>query len=119
MTRSIAGPGDQARSVPITSNFIPENNMFLNKVHGVAQRNLFTQLYGLYEKGIAFLLQCPSISSYIMDVPYNQRLSVCTDKCTLILEAVLDRELFQEIQINSSSLIDLNKLKLHLNILHE
>ena len=119
MTRSIAGPGDQARSVPITSNFIPENNMFLNKVHGVAQRNLFTQLYGLYDKGIAFLLQCPSISSYIMDVPYNHRLSVCTDECTLILEAVLDRELFQEIQINSSSLIDLNKLKLHLNILHE
>nr|XP_022340888.1 uncharacterized protein LOC111135263 [Crassostrea virginica] len=77
--------------------FIPENNMFLNKVHGVPQRNLFTQLYGLYEKGIAFLLQSPSISSYIMDVLCNPRLSVCTDECTLISEAVLDTELFYEI----------------------
>ncbi|XP_022342099.2 uncharacterized protein LOC111135913 [Crassostrea virginica] len=77
--------------------FIPENNMFLNKVHGVAQRNLFTQLYGLYEKGIAFLLQSPSISSYIMDVLCNPRLSVCTEEHTVISEAKLDRELFNEI----------------------
>ena len=54
-----------------------------------------------------------------MDVLYNPRLSVCTDECTLIHEAVLDRELFKEIQINSSSLIDLFKLQTHLNILHE
>ena len=47
--------------------FIPENNMFLNKVHGAAQNNLFCQMYGFYEKGIIFLLQSPSISSYIMD----------------------------------------------------
>nr|XP_022298647.1 uncharacterized protein LOC111107655 [Crassostrea virginica] len=77
--------------------FIPENNMFLNKVHGVAQRNLFTELNGLYEKGIAFLLQIPSISSYIMDVLCNPRLSVCTDERTLISEVKLDRELFNEI----------------------
>nr|XP_022298634.1 uncharacterized protein LOC111107642 [Crassostrea virginica] len=77
--------------------FIPENNMFLNKVHGVAQRNLFTQLNGLYEKGIAFLLQNPSISSYIMTVLYNPRLSVCTDEHTMISEVMLDRELFKEI----------------------
>ena len=44
--------------------FIPGNNMFLNKVHGVAQRNLFMKLYGFYEKGIKFLPQSPSISSY-------------------------------------------------------
>ncbi|XP_078337374.1 uncharacterized protein LOC111135341 [Crassostrea virginica] len=77
--------------------FIPENNMFLNKVHGEAQRSLFTRLYGLYEKGIAFLLQSPSISSYIMDVLCNPRLSVCTDEHTLIFEAFLDRELFKGI----------------------
>nr|XP_022297498.1 uncharacterized protein LOC111106909 [Crassostrea virginica] len=77
--------------------FIPENNMFLNKVHGVAQRNLFTQLNGLYEKGIAFLLQNPSISSYIMNVLCNPRLSVCTDERTLISEVILDIELFTEI----------------------
>ncbi|XP_078340026.1 uncharacterized protein LOC111109049 [Crassostrea virginica] len=82
--------------------FIPENNMFMNKVHGVAQRNLFTQLNGLYEKGIAFLLQSPSISSYIMAVLCNPRLSVCTDERTLISEAVLDRELFWEINIRDA-----------------
>ncbi|XP_078337411.1 uncharacterized protein LOC144626673 [Crassostrea virginica] len=76
--------------------FIPENNMFLNKVHGEAQRNLFTQLYGLYEKGIAFLLQSPSISSYIMDVLCNPRLSFNTEERTLITEALLDRDLFYQ-----------------------
>ena len=81
--------------------FIPENNMFLNKVHGEAQRNLFTQLFGLYEKGIAFLLHIPSISSCIMDVLCNPRLSICTDESTLISEVTLDTELFDEMaQIN-------------------
>nr|XP_022297684.1 uncharacterized protein LOC111107033 [Crassostrea virginica] len=82
--------------------FIPENNMFLNKVHGVAQRNLFTQLNGLYEKGIAFLLQNPSIRSYIMNVLCNPRLSVCTDECTMISEVMLDIELFDEINLRDA-----------------
>nr|XP_022298643.1 uncharacterized protein LOC111107651 [Crassostrea virginica] len=77
--------------------FIPENNMFLNKVHGVAQRNLFTQLNGLYEKGIAFLLQNPYISYYIMNVLCNPSFSVCTDECSMISEVVLDLDLFMEI----------------------
>nr|XP_022298621.1 uncharacterized protein LOC111107632 [Crassostrea virginica] len=79
--------------------FIPENNMFLKKVHGVAQRNLFTQLNGLYEKGIAFLLQNSSISSYIMDVLCNPRLSVYTDERAMVSEVMLDRELFEEIYL--------------------
>nr|XP_022344730.1 uncharacterized protein LOC111137539 [Crassostrea virginica] len=80
--------------------FIPENNMFLTKVHGVAQMNLFTQLYCLYEKGIAFLLQSPSISSSIMGVLCNPRLSVCTDESTLISEAVFDNKLIVELSMN-------------------
>ena len=80
--------------------FIPENNMFLNKVYGVAQRNLFRKLYGLYEKGTAFLLQSPSISSYIMDILCNPRLSICTDEHSLISEIELDKELFNEIDRN-------------------
>ena len=80
--------------------FIPENNMFLNKVHGAAQNNLFCQLYGLYEKGIAFLLQSPSINSCIMDVLCNPKLSVCTDERILIHETIFDRELFDEIFMN-------------------
>nr|XP_022298889.1 uncharacterized protein LOC111107817 [Crassostrea virginica] len=82
--------------------FIPENNMFLSKVHGVAQRNLFTQLNGLYEKGIAFLLQNPSISSYIMYVLCNSRLSVCTDEHTMISEVMLDRVVFMEIYMRDA-----------------
>ena len=71
--------------------------MFLNKVHSVAQRNLFTQLNGLYEKDIAFLQQNPSISYYIMDVFCKTRLSVCTDERTLISKVMLDIELYTEI----------------------
>ncbi|XP_022321517.2 uncharacterized protein LOC111123482 [Crassostrea virginica] len=77
--------------------FIPENNMFLNKVYGEAQKQLFTQLYSLYEKGIAFLLHIPSIRSYITNVLCNPRLSVCTDERTLLSEVRLDKELFDEI----------------------
>ena len=62
--------------------------------------NLFTQLYSLYEKGIAFLLQSPSIGSYIMGVLCNPRLSVCTDESTLISEAVFDNEVIREIDIH-------------------
>nr|XP_022324011.1 uncharacterized protein LOC111124946 [Crassostrea virginica] len=100
--------------------FIPENNMFLNKVHGEAQRNLFFQLYGLYEKGIAFLLQIPSIRSYFMDVFYNPRLSVCTDESTLISEANLDRELFNEIfDTDALGLSNLHECMKHLHIVEQ
>ena len=81
--------------------FIPENNMFLQKVHGEKQRNLFTRLYNLYEKGIAFLLQSPAISPYIMKVLCNPRRSVCTYEHTMISEAALDQELLKEILDNN------------------
>nr|XP_022346225.1 uncharacterized protein LOC111138503 [Crassostrea virginica] len=99
--------------------FIPENNMFLNKVHGEAQRNLFTQLYGLYEEGIAFLLQSPSISSYIMVVLCNPRISVCTEERTLISEAVLDTELFHEILTKELHPINLYSCMKYLHTLEQ
>ncbi|XP_011448995.3 uncharacterized protein [Magallana gigas] len=77
--------------------FIPENNMFLSKIHGQAQTSLFRRLYGLYEKGIALLLHSLSIRSSIIDVLCNPRLTVCTDEHTLISEAEFDVELFAEI----------------------
>eukprot|EP00105_Crassostrea_gigas_P003149 XP_011415903.1 PREDICTED: uncharacterized protein LOC105319876 [Crassostrea gigas] len=80
--------------------FIPENNMFLSKIHGQAQTSLFRRLYGLYEKGIALLLHSPSIRSSIIDVLCNPRLTVCTDEHTLIYEAEFDEELFGEIYTN-------------------
>uniref|UniRef100_K1R8S8 Uncharacterized protein n=1 Tax=Magallana gigas TaxID=29159 RepID=K1R8S8_MAGGI len=82
--------------------FIPENNMFLSKIHGQAQTSLFRRLYGLYEKGIALLLHSPSIRSSIIDVLCNPRLTVCTDEHTLISEAEFDIELFVEIFSNDS-----------------
>nr|XP_022307035.1 uncharacterized protein LOC111113218 [Crassostrea virginica] len=81
--------------------FIPENNMFLNKVYGEAQKQLFTQLYSLYERGILFLLHIPPICSCIMNVLCNPRLSVCTDERTLISEVRIDKELFNEMYTNS------------------
>ncbi|XP_078321985.1 uncharacterized protein LOC111112408 [Crassostrea virginica] len=81
--------------------FIPENNLFQSKVHGSAQKKLFLQLHGLYEKGLVCLLQSPSIKSYISDVLYNPRLSICTSEDKMISECDHDKELFNEIYWNT------------------
>eukprot|EP00105_Crassostrea_gigas_P032310 XP_011455268.1 PREDICTED: uncharacterized protein LOC105347765 [Crassostrea gigas] len=96
--------------------FIPENNMFLSKIHGQAQTSLFRRLYGLYEKGIALLLHSPSIRSSIIDVLCNPRLTVCTDEHTLISEAEFDVELFGEIFSNDS--LQTSDLQRCMKILH-
>ncbi|XP_062606044.1 uncharacterized protein LOC134267848 [Saccostrea cucullata] len=75
--------------------FIPDNNMFLSKIHGDKQHQLFIRLYGLYEKGITFLLLSPSISSYIINVLHNPRLSICADEHNLISETQFDLNLLQ------------------------
>nr|XP_022317032.1 uncharacterized protein LOC111120514 [Crassostrea virginica] len=79
--------------------FIPQNNLFLSKVHGSAQRSLFQQLHGLYEKGLVCLLQSPSIRSCITDVLYNPRLSICTNNDRIMSECDIDVELFHEVTI--------------------
>ena len=72
-------------------------------------KGIFARLYDLYDKGIAFLLQIRIISSYIMDVLCNPRLSVCTDDHTLIYEIGLDAELYDEIfQYDTFLRINLN-----------
>ncbi|XP_065933653.1 uncharacterized protein [Magallana gigas] len=76
--------------------FIPQNNMFLTKVHGSAQNRLFLQLHELYKKGLACLLQSSSIRSYIIDVLYNPRLSICTDESIIRSEVDYDVELVKE-----------------------
>ncbi|XP_052699192.1 uncharacterized protein LOC128176718 [Crassostrea angulata] len=96
--------------------FIPENNMFLSKIHGQAQTSLFRRLYGLYEKGIALLLHSPSIRSSIIDVLCNPRLTVCTDEHTLISEAEFDVELFLEISSHDAQYT--SDLQRCMNILH-
>ncbi|XP_078318048.1 uncharacterized protein LOC111119501 isoform X2 [Crassostrea virginica] len=82
--------------------FIPQNNLFMTKINGSAQRSLFLQLHGLYEKGLACLLQSPSIRSYITDVLYNPRLSICTDEDRMKSECEYDVDLFNEIARNVS-----------------
>ncbi|XP_062572650.1 uncharacterized protein LOC134234590 [Saccostrea cucullata] len=78
--------------------FIPDNKMFLSKIHGDKQHQLFMRLYGLYEKGLAFLLHSPSIRSCIINVLHNPRLSISTDDHTLISEIDFDVSLYNEIQ---------------------
>nr|XP_034303454.1 uncharacterized protein LOC117681750 isoform X1 [Crassostrea gigas] len=76
--------------------FIPQNNMFLTKVHGSAQNRLFLQLHELYKKGLACLLQSSSIRSFIIGVLYNPRLSICTDESIMRSEVDYDVELVRE-----------------------
>ncbi|XP_062596416.1 uncharacterized protein LOC134257842 [Saccostrea cucullata] len=77
--------------------FIPQNNMFLSKVHGEAQHQLYLRLYGLYEKGLLFLLHSPSIRSSIRKVLLYPNLSICTDENNVISEIKFDKDLFEEI----------------------
>ncbi|XP_078330641.1 uncharacterized protein LOC144624629 [Crassostrea virginica] len=74
--------------------FIPENNVFLSKVYGRAQHDLFNRLHGFYEKGlINCLLDIPSIDKYVRNVQCNPELTICTDENTLISE----NEVFEEV----------------------
>ncbi|XP_062582909.1 uncharacterized protein LOC134244675 [Saccostrea cucullata] len=83
--------------------FIPENNMFLTKIHGDSQDTLFAKLHTLYERGcIPCLLQSPSIRSYIISALYTPRQSIFIEDSTLIYEAVFDIELFREIHRNGT-----------------
>ncbi|XP_034303464.2 uncharacterized protein [Magallana gigas] len=76
--------------------FIPQNNLFLTKVHGSAQNRLFLQLHELYKKGLACLLQSSSIRSYIIGVLYDPRLYICTDESIMRSEVDYDAELVKE-----------------------
>ncbi|XP_062586825.1 uncharacterized protein LOC134248443 [Saccostrea cucullata] len=98
--------------------FIPGNNIFRSKIHGVKQHQLFIRLSELYGKGLAFLLHSPSIRSYIIDVLYNPRNSICTDDHTLFSEVEFDRYLFNEVLNNRlSSVAELDK-KICIRYLH-
>nr|XP_034306411.1 uncharacterized protein LOC117682582 isoform X2 [Crassostrea gigas] len=76
--------------------FIPQNNLFLTKVHGSAQNRLFLQLHELYKKGLVCLLQSSSIRSNIIDVLYNPRLSICTNENVMRSEVDFDLEIVKQ-----------------------
>jgi hypothetical protein len=90
------------RESVLTFFFIPENNMFLSNIHGEAQNRLFVRLIGIYEKGLISLLHSPSLRSYIVNVLYNSRLSICPDEHTLVSETEFDKEMFSEIYAKRS-----------------
>lgn len=46
--------------------------MFLGKIYGYAQRQLFLKLYTMYETGFSSLLKCPSIQVYISESLTNE-----------------------------------------------
>ncbi|XP_062601449.1 uncharacterized protein LOC134263155 [Saccostrea cucullata] len=97
--------------------FIPGNNMFLTKIHGVKQHQLFIKLSDLYEKGLAFLLHCPSIRSCIIDVLYNPRNFICTDDHTLISDYHFDLYLFGE-SLSSFIVLDKDDIQICIRYLH-
>lgn len=78
--------------------FIPENNMFLSKVYGEKQKTLFQDLYRLYEQGISFLLQLPSVGPFFLKAfTGNPRFSVLTEEDALIPEDTFDKDVFSAI----------------------
>uniref|UniRef100_K1R8P9 Uncharacterized protein C3orf59 n=1 Tax=Magallana gigas TaxID=29159 RepID=K1R8P9_MAGGI len=101
--------------------FIPQNNLFMTKVHGSAQYILFLQLNELYKKGLTCLLQSSSIRSYIIDVLYNPRLSICTDESIMRSEVEHDKELVMESSYhdNSGFYIDLCQIINIVNIVEQ
>nr|XP_034337273.1 uncharacterized protein LOC117692708 isoform X2 [Crassostrea gigas] len=84
--------------------FIPKNNLFLSKIYGSSQKSLFLQMHEWYRKGFGCLLQCSSISSCIIDVMYNPRLSILIDENVMCCEADYDKELLNAINLLNISM---------------
>lgn len=70
--------------------FIPENNMFKTKMHGVLHQRLFRKLYRLYEIGID---AWPPIKYILCNLTHTNRL----DENSLITEDKFDAEFFSEV----------------------
>ncbi|XP_062616000.1 uncharacterized protein LOC134277694 [Saccostrea cucullata] len=51
--------------------FIPQNNMFLNKIVGVARESLLEQLYQYYRLGVSSLLLSPTLRSILEPALYD------------------------------------------------
>ncbi|XP_034306414.2 uncharacterized protein [Magallana gigas] len=89
--------------------FIPQNNLFNRRVHGSVQNRLFLELHELYNKGLVCLLQSSSIRSYIIDVMYNPRLSLCTEEIVMS-EVDSDLELVKQCCSTDNLISDLRPL---------
>lgn len=101
----------------LSNFFYSQTNMFLSRLHGQAQTNLFRRLYGLYEKGISLLPHSSSIGSFVTGVLCNSRLMVWTDEHTLISEIEFDVELLFY-AINRNDALRPPDLKRNIKFLH-
>ena len=90
--------------------FIPENNMFLNKVHGAIQHSLFGRLFVFYEKGEGMVFELPSIIS-------NRIPTYRFDERTLLSEAMFDAKLFEEIYTHVDIIKDLYRFDEQMNVI--
>eukprot|EP00105_Crassostrea_gigas_P035761 XP_019919909.1 PREDICTED: uncharacterized protein LOC105320880 [Crassostrea gigas] len=81
--------------------FIPQNNMFLSRIYGEDQRNLFRRLYELYEKGSSLLLHISPIRDYILNHLIYIGCIVSYD-CDLGSELTFDDKLYSEIDRSDS-----------------
>lgn len=72
--------------------FIPENNMFKNKIYGPAQQKLSKKLQRLYEDGPLCVLKCPSIKEYLSSIHTNDIPVLKTYADPLLLELLDELE---------------------------
>lgn len=97
--------------------FIPQNNMFLDKIHGKTQTHIFRRLYDMYKMGIAFLLNSPSIRSSMYDVLCNPKLEVSIHEHCLIARDKIDASLLDEINGTSSFGRNQKKIQKYLHMI--
>ncbi|XP_062610518.1 uncharacterized protein LOC134272288 [Saccostrea cucullata] len=88
--------------------FIPQNNMFLSKVHGEAQYSLFNKLYGMYKKGLASFLHEHSIMKNHTNNPNNHNLSTLSDDYSPDSEIDFDKQVFCRHSMPTLPILDLN-----------
>ncbi|XP_062611175.1 uncharacterized protein LOC134273018 [Saccostrea cucullata] len=95
--------------------FIPENNMFLGKIHDESQKNLFKRLHELYDRGLVSLLHIPSIRSSVISVLQNPRQFVDTNKHMLISKVLFEQHLLNELGSNKTAISNLHQCMRFLN----
>lgn len=92
--------------------FIPQNNLFLSRIYGEAQDNLFRRLYELYEKGLSLVLHISTTRQFILQgLIYRGRIDY--EGCTLSSEIEFDtrfnREMESSAPLKTSNLQDCAK----------
>lgn len=77
--------------------FLPENNLFITKVRGRSQQELFDNLYKLYRMGFPCLFYSKTLRAYLERAFFNLKYIPSTDEEDFVSEVDEDKELFYEI----------------------